>query len=210
MPQDRYFSYKKSQIENFLKSEFKKKFRSSAKFSIRKRQKFIAEMTQKVSKRFGKDILFLIDFSKGGFSAVMSPVHTESTDKGKLNQSFSHPQVLYTTHCIDRFSERMNTQDNCIIQLDVYLNEAILSFGENEGFLACSEGIFSYEFDNSRLVIKTFLNFELLNDDQVKQFYGSGMISMLPDEYTAENISSADFIIQDEQTLLPAKPQEQL
>jgi hypothetical protein len=33
---------------------------------------------------------------------------------------------------------------------------------------------------------------------------------MLPAEYTAENISSADFIIQDEQTLLPAKPQEQL
>ena len=62
MPQDRYFSYKKSQIENFLKSEFKKKFRSSAKISIRKRQKFITEMTQKVSKRFGKDILFLIDF----------------------------------------------------------------------------------------------------------------------------------------------------
>jgi hypothetical protein len=210
MPQDRYFSYKKSQIENFLKSEFKKKFRSSAKFSIRKRQKFIAEMTQKVSKRFGKDILFLIDFSKGGFSAVMSPVHSESTDKGKLNQSFSHPQVLYTTHCIDRFSERMNTHDNCIIQLDVFLNEAILSFGENEGFLACSEGIFSYEFDNSRLVIKTFLNFELLNDDQVKQFYRSGMISMLPGEYTAENISSADFIMQDEQTLLHAKPQEQL
>jgi hypothetical protein len=208
MPQDRYFSYKKFQIENFLKSEFKKKFRSSAKLSIRKRQKFIAEMTQKVSKRFGKDILFLIDFSKGGFSAVMSPVHSESTDKGKLNQSFSHPQVLYTTHCIDRFSERMNTHDNCIIQLDVYLNEAILSFGENQGFLACSEGVFSYELDNSRLVIKTFLNFELLNDDQVKQFYGSGMISMLPAEYTAENISSADFIIQDEQTLLPAKPQE--
>ena len=44
MPQDRYFSYKKSQIENFLKSEFKKKFRSSAKISIRKRQKFIAEI----------------------------------------------------------------------------------------------------------------------------------------------------------------------
>jgi len=210
MPQDRYFSYKKSQIENFLKSEFKKKFRSSAKISIRKRQKFIAEMTQKVSKRFGKDILFLIDFSKGGFCAVMSPVHTESTDKGKLNQSFSHPQVLYTSHCIDRFSERMNTHDNCIIQLDVYLNEAILSFGENEGFLACSEGIFAYEFDNSRLVIKTFLNFGLLSDDQVKQFYGSGMISMLPVEYTTENISGADFIIEDEQTLLHEKPQEQL
>ena len=206
MPQDRYFSYKKSQIEDFLKSEFKKKFRSSAKISIRKRQKFIAEMTQKVSKRFGKDILFLIDFSKGGFCAVMSPVQSESTDKGKLNQSFSHPQVLYTSHCIDRFSERMNTHDNCIVQLDVYLNEAILSFGENEGYLACSEGVFAYEFDNGRLIIKTFLNFELLSDDQIKQFYGSGMISMLPSEYTAENISGADFIIEDEQVLLHEKP----
>jgi hypothetical protein len=210
MHQDRYFSYKKSQIENFLKSEYKKKFRSSAKVSIRKRQKFIVEMTQKVSKRFGKDILFLIDFSKGGFSAVLSPVHTESTDKGKLNQSFSHPHVLYTSHCIDRFSERMNTNDNCIIQLDVYLNEAILSFGENEGFLTCSEGVFAYEFDNGRLVIKTFLNFELLSDDQIKQFYGSGMITMLPAEYTTENISGADFIIEDEQALLHEKPQEQL
>ena len=210
MPQDRYFSYKKFQIENFLKSEFKKKFRSSAKVSIRKRQKFIAEMTQKVSKRFGKDILFLIDFSKGEFSAVMSPVHTESTDKGKLHQSFYHPQVLYTSHCIDRFSERMNTKDNCIIQLDVYLNEAILSFGENEGFLTCSEGVFAYEFDNGRLVIKTFLNFELLSDDQIKQFYGSGMITLLPTEYTTENISGADFIIEDEQALLHEKPQEQL
>ena len=210
MPKDRYFSFKKFQIENFLKSEFKKKFRSSAKISIRKRQKFIAEMTQKVSKRFGKDILFLIDFSKGGFSAVMSPVHSESTDKGKLNQSFSHSQVLYTSHCIDRFSERMNTHDNCIVQLDFYLNKAILSFGENEGFLACSEGIFAYEFENDRLIIKTFLNFELLSDDQIKQFYGSGMISMLPAEYTAENISGADFIIEDEQALLHEKPQEQL
>jgi hypothetical protein len=210
MPQDRYFSYKKSQIEIFLKSEFKKKFRSSAKISIRKRQKFIAEMTQKVSKRFGKEILFLIDFSKGRFCSVMSPVHSESTDKGKLNQSFSHPQVLYTSHCIDRFSERMNTQENCIVQLDICLNEAILSFGENEGFLACSEGVFAYEFDNGRLIIKTFINFELLSDDQIKQFYGSGMVSMLPAEYTAENISGADFIIEDEQALLHEKPQEQL
>jgi hypothetical protein len=210
MTQDRYFSYKKSQIENFLKSEFKKKFRSSARISIRKRQKFIAEMTQKISKRFGKDILFLIDFSKGEFSAVMSPVHTESTDKGKLNHSFSHPQVLYTSHCIERFSERMSTHDNCIVDLDIYFNEAILSFGENEGFLACSEGVFAYEFDNGRLIIKTFLNLELLSDNQIKQFYGSGMISMLPAEYTTENIFGADFIIEDEKALLHEKPQKLL
>ena len=195
MPQDRYFSYKKSQIESFVKTEFKKKFRSAAKISIRKRQKFIDEMTRKVSKRFGKDILFLIDFSKQGFCAVISPVHTESTDKGKLSQSFSHPQVFYTTHCIDRFSERMNTDENVIIQLDAYFNEAILSFGENPGFLTCSDGVFACELD-------------LLSDDQIKQFYGSDMISMLPQEYTAENISGADFIIEDEQALPQSKPQE--
>ncbi len=200
MPQDRYFSYKKSQIESFLKSEFKRKFRSTAKISIRKRQKFIGEMTRKVSKRFGKDILFLIDFSKQGFCAVVSPVHTESTDKGKLSRSFSHPQVFFTTHCVDRFSERMNAADNVIIQLDAFLSEAILSFGENPGFLTCSDGVFAYEIENERLIIKTFLNFDLLSDDQIKQFYGSDMISMLPHEYTTENISGADFKIEDEQS----------
>ncbi len=206
MPQDRYFSYKKSQIENFVKTEFKKKFRSTAKISIRKRQKFIDEMTKKVSKRFGKDILFLINFSKQGFCAVISPVHKESTDKGMLRQSFSLPQVYYTTHCVDRFSERMNTHENCIIQLDVFLNEAILSFGENEGYLACSDGVFAYELENERLIIKTYLNFDLLSDDQIKQFYGSGMISMLPLEYTTENISGADFIVEDEKLIPHIKP----
>ena len=67
MPQDRYFNYKKSQIETFLRLEFKKKFRSAGKISVRKRKKFIDIMTKKVSKQFGKDILFLINFSKQGF-----------------------------------------------------------------------------------------------------------------------------------------------
>ena len=201
MPQDRYFSYKKSQIENFLRLEFKKKFRSVGKISVRKRKKFIDAMTKKVSKQFGKNILFLINFSKQGFCAVVSPVHSVSTDKGKLKQSFSTPQVFYTSHCVDRFVERMKTQENCIIQLDAFLSEAILSFGENEGYLTCSDGVFAYELEKNRLVIKTFINFDLLSDDQVKQFYGSSMISMLPLEYTTENISGADFIIEDEKML---------
>ena len=198
MPQDRYFSYKKSQIENFLRLEFKKKFRSVGKISVRKRKKFIDAMTKKVSKQFGKDILFLINFSKQGFCAVVSPVHCVSTDKGKLKQSFSSPLVFYTSHCVDRFIERMKTHENCIIQLDAFLSEAILSFGENEGYLTCSDGVFAYELESDRLVVKTFLNFDLLSDDQIKQFYGSSMISMLPLEYTTENISGADFIIEDE------------
>jgi len=201
MPQNRYFNYKKSQIENFLRLEFKKKFSSAGKISIRKRKKFIDAMTKKVSKQFGKDVLFLINFSKQGFCAVVSPVHSVSTDKGKLKQSFSTPQVFYTSHCVDRFVERMKTHENSIIQLDAFLGEAILSFGENEGYLTCSDGIFAYELENDRLVIKTFINFDLLSDDQVKQFYGSSMISMLPLEYTTENISGADFIVEDEKIL---------
>ena len=201
MPQNRYFNYKKSQIENFLRLEFKKKFSSAGKISIRKRKKFIDAMTKKVSKQFGKDVLFLINFSKQGFCAVVSPIHSVSTDKGKLKQSFSTPQVFYTSHCVDRFVERMKTQENCIIQLDAFLSEAILSFGENEGYLTCSDGVFAYELEKNRLVIKTFINFDLLSDDQVKQFYGSSMISMLPLEYTTENISGADFIIEDEKML---------
>jgi len=199
MTQDRYFNYKKSQIENFLKIEFNRKFRSKSKISIRKRKKFIDEMTKKVSKRFGKDILFLIDFTKQGFSAVISPVHSESTCKGRLTQSFSLPQVFYTTHCVSRFSERMKINDNCVIQLDAFLHEAILSFGENEGYLTCSDGVFAYEIENRKLIIKTYLNFDMLSDDQIKQFYGSGMISMLPQEYTTNHISDADFIIEDEE-----------
>jgi len=201
MPQNRYFNYKKSQIENFLGLEFKKKFSSTGKISIRKRKKFIDAMTKKVSKQFGKDILFLINFSKQGFCAVVSPIHSVSTDKGTLKQSFSTPQVFYTSHCVDRFVERMKTHENCIIQLDAFLSEAILSFGENEGYLTCSDGVFAYELEKNRLVIKTFINFDLLSDDQVKQFYGSSMISMLPLEYTTENISGADFIIEDEKML---------
>ena len=76
-----------------------------------------------------------------------------------------------------------------------------MSFGENAGYLTCSDGIFAYELESDRLVVKTFINFDLLSDDLIKQFYGSGMISMLPLEYTAENISDADFIIEDEKIL---------
>ena len=92
--------------------------------------------------------------------------------------------------------------------MDALLGEAILTFGENEGYLSCSEGVFAYEFENERLIVKTFINSGLLSDDQIKQFYGSSMISMLPLEYTTENISGADFIIEDEELLLQTKPQD--
>jgi hypothetical protein len=198
MGNDRYFSFKKAQIENFRKTEFKKKFKSNAKISLRKRHKFIDEVTCKIAKRFGKNVLVLIDFSKNGFCSVVSPVETESTEKGKLIKSFSHPQVFYTSHCVDRFSERTQAQENCVIKLDAFFGKALSSYGENDGFLACPDGIFAYDLIEDRLIIKTYINLDLLSDDQIKQFYGSGMISMLPREYATKDIFGADFILADE------------
>jgi hypothetical protein len=144
------------------------------------------------------DVLVLIDFSRNGFCSVVSPTKTESTDKGKLIKSFSHPQVFYTSHCVDRFSERMKSQENCVIKLDAFFNEALSTFGENEGFLTCPDGVFAYDILADRLILKTYINFDLLSDNQIKQFYGSGMISMLPKEYAAKDISGADFVLADE------------
>ena len=198
MGNERHFNFKKAQIENFLKAEFKKKFKSSGKISLRNRQKYIGEVVRKIAKRFGKDVLVLIDFSRNGFCSVVSPAETESTDKGKLIKSFSHPQVFYTSHCVDRFSERMNARENCVIKLDAFFIEALSSYGENDGFLACGEGIFAYDLIEGRLIVKTYINLDLLSDDQIKQFYGSGMISMLPKEYATKDIFGADFILADE------------
>lgn len=198
MSTDRHFSFKKVQIEKYLKAEFKKKFKSSGKISLRKRHKFIGDVTRKIAKRFGKDVLVLIDFSRNGFCFVVSPTKTESTDKGILVKSFSHPQVFYTSHCVERFSERINSQENCVIKLDAFVNEALSSYGENEGFLTCSDGVFAFGLIEDRLVIKTYINFGLLSDDQIKKFYGSGMISMLPKEYVTKDILDADFILTDE------------
>mgnify|MGYP005647276907 CR=1 FL=1 len=206
MSYDRHFAFKKVQIENFLKEEFKKKFKSNGKISLRKRQKFIGEVTRKVAKRFGKDVLVLIDFSKNGFCTVVSPAHTESTDKGKLIKSFSHPQVFYTTHCVDRFSERTKSEENCVITLDAFFNEALSTYRENDGFLTCPDGVFAYDLIESRLIVKTYINFDLLSDDQIKQFYGFGMISIIPKEYATEDVSGADFVLADEHDEFLGKP----
>ena len=208
MSDERYFAFKKAQVENFLKEEFKKKFKGNGKISLRKRQKFISEVTRKVAKRFGKDVLVLIDFSKNGFCTVVSPVHTESTDKGKLIKSFSHPRVFYTTHCLDRFSERTKSDENCVITLDAFFNEALSTYGENDGFLTCRDGVFAYDLIESRLILKTYINFDLLSDDQIKQFYGYGMISIIPKEYATEDVLGADFVLADEHDDFIEKPED--
>jgi hypothetical protein len=198
MSANRHFDYNKVQIEKYLKAEFRKKFKSPGKISLRKRQKFIGEMTRKVAKRFGRDVLVLIDFSRSGFSFLVSPTKTESTDKGLLVESFSHSQVFYTSHCVERFSERMKSQENSVLKLDAFFSEALSSYGENEGYLTCPDGVFAFDLIEERIIVKTYINFDLLSDDQIKQFYGFGMISMLPKEYATKDVLGTDFILADE------------
>ena len=198
MAQDRHFAFKKAQVENFVKKEFQRYFGRGGRISIRKRQRFMDRVTKKVSKKFGKDILCLIDFTKQGFVSLVSPSHTESTDKGKLFNSFTHPQIAYTSHCVERFSERTQTTDNCIITLDSYLEEALLTYGLHEGYLVCSQGLFAYIIENDRLVIKTYINFELLSDDQIREFYTHDMAAFLTPDMVSDDDEISDVILMDE------------
>ena len=207
MKQTRDFEFKKAQIENFVKAEFAKKFRRNARVSIRKRQRFMEDIRRKIGKKFGKDVLCLVDFSKGGFVTLVSPAHTESTDLGKLYRSFTHPQICYTSHCIERFSERTETEENCIIILDTYMSDALLTYGENEGYLTCRTGVFAYRVDGGRLIIKTYINFELLSEEQILKFYGSGTATLLPEEFVAKEDGESDFILVEEYATHSKKPQ---
>jgi hypothetical protein len=198
MTQDRHFAFKKAQVEGFVKKEFQRYFGRGGRISIRKRQRFMERVTKKVGKKFGKDILCLIDFTKQGFVSLVSPSHTESTDKGKLFNSFTHPQVTYTSHCVERFSERTQTMDNCIITLDSYLDEALLTYGLHEGYLVCSQGLFAYVIEEDRLVIKTYLNFELLSDDQIRKYYTHDMAAFLTPDMISDDIDNSDIILMDE------------
>lgn len=199
MVQDKNFAFKKHQIEAYLKKEYQKHFGRSGRISIRKRQRFMDRVTKKVARKFGKDVLCLVDFTRQGFVTLVSPSHSESTGKGKLYKSFTHPQVAYTTHCIDRFSERTDTPDNCIITLDTYLEEGLLTFGHHEGYLVCSAGVFAYEIEDGRLIIKTFISLDMLSDKQVREFYGHDVLAMMSSgEYIAEDSFDSDIILADE------------
>ena len=195
---DKEFSFKKAQIEQYLRSQYDKKFPGKSKVSIRQRKKFMKSVTREIGERFGKDVLCLMDFGKGGFASLISPSHTESTNKGKLYQSFSHPQVYYTSHCIDRFSQRTKTGDNCVIALDNYLTDAMLTFGIHEAHLVGTDGVFAYVLEEDRMVIKTFINFDLLSDKQILEFYGPGIENLLDDNMISGSASESDFILVDE------------
>ncbi len=198
MTKDRHFAFKKAQVEGFVKKEYQRYFGRGGRISIRKRQRFMERITQKVGKKFGKDVLCLIDFTKQGFVTLVSPSHTESTDKGKLFKSFAHPQVAYTSHCVERFSEGTETTDNCIITLDSYLDDALLTYGLHDGYLVCSQGVFVHLIENDRLIIKTYINFELLSDDQIRKFYTHDMASFLTPDIISEEAAASDIILMDE------------
>ena len=196
---NKQFEYRRVQIERYVKAEYEKKFRKNARVSIRKRHKFMDDMTKKVSKKFGKDVLCLIDFSKGGFVSLIAPSKAKSTDLGRLFSSFTHTQVAYTSHCVDRFSQRTDSNENCVIKMDTYITDALLTYGENDGHLTCPSGVFVYEIMEGRLIIKTYINFDLLSDKQIEKFYGSGTATILPKEYIAREHGDADFRLVDEE-----------
>jgi len=202
MTKDRDIAYKKALIEQYLKKEFDRHFGRGGRISIRKRQRFMERVTKKISKKFGKDVMCLVDFTRQGFVTLISPPHSESTEKGKLIRSFAHPQVVYTTHCVDRFSERAQTTDNCIVALDACLDEALLTYGVHPGHLVCSVGVLAYEVEAGRLIIKTFINFEMLSDEQIQKFYDVDVLSIFSQDIIAENAADSDIIISDEFPLL--------
>ncbi|MFQ5482757.1 MAG: hypothetical protein ACE5ER_08355 [Nitrospinaceae bacterium] len=189
---------RKGQIEQFLKKEFEGAFRGAGRISIRKRQRFMNRVSKKVSKRFGKDVLCLVNFSRQGFQVLASPSQSVPTDKGRLYHSMVHGQVLYTSHCVDRFSERTQTTDNCILALDSCLQEALLTFGRHPGHIVCREGVFAFEIEDERLIIKTFINFEMLSDKQVRDFYGWDVMSSLARDMVAGDLQDSDIILQNE------------
>ena len=198
MLKEQEFNFKKARIEKIIQEEFEKRFGHKSKISVRQRQKFIDEMTRKVTRQFGKDILCLLNFNKQGLVTWVLPAHTESTDKGKLFQSFSRPDVYYTSHCIDRFEERMEEETNLILSLDSLLMEALVTFGQHAGHLVCSEGVFAFEEEQARLIIKTFVGYDLLDESQVSKFYNLGGISHLPASMISENGFGSDIILSDE------------
>ena len=82
--------------------------------------------------------------------------------------------------------------------MDSYMTDALLTYGENLGHLTCSSGVFAYEIIEGQLIVKTYINFDLLSEEQIDKFYGSGTATVLPKEYVAEDHGQTDFRLVDE------------
>ena len=91
-------------------------------------------------------------------------------------------------------------------QMDSYMGEALLTYGENLGHLTCPSGIFAYEVMGGRMIIKTYINFNLLSEEQINKFYGSGTATVLPRECIADDHSQSDFKLIDECEGSPDQP----
>jgi hypothetical protein len=199
MHSDTGFALKKAQVENYLRDALRKNFPKSGKrVSLRQRRRFIERITQEVGVRFGKDVLCLIDFDKGEWVTVVSPAHSYPTDKGRIHQSFAHPQVFYTSHCLERFSQRTGNDTNRIYVLDAFLSDALLSYGMDKKHLIGPAGIFAYEMDDDKLIVKTFVSYELLSDEQIRQFYRPEVTSLFAEGMVSDDPMDSDFILSDE------------
>ncbi len=197
------FQFKKAQVERFLDAEFEKWFPSDAKISLRQRQKFIEYCKNRIKSQFGADILCTLKFTKQGFVYFVLPPKVESTEKGRVFQSFSYPHVFYTTHCLDRFNQRMEVEENGIVFLDSLLSEAMVTYGDHDGYLVCSEGVFAFDEEKDRWIIKTFIGYDLLNEDQKKRFFSLNGISFLPGDMISTQGVDSDFVISDELDTFP-------
>jgi hypothetical protein len=90
--------------------------------------------------------------------------------------------------------------------MDSYMGEALLTYGENLGHLTCPSGVFAYEVKGGRMIIKTYINFNLLSEEQIKKFYGSGTATVLLKECIADDHSQSDFKLIDEYEGSPDQP----
>ena len=198
MLQEQEFQFKKARVERFIEESFDKEFGGRARISLRRRQKFISQMMKLVGERFGNDVLCLLSFNKQGLVTMVLPAETESTDKGKLFRSFIHDKVFYTSHCLSRLCERMEEGENCVLMLDSFMSEALVSQGEHKGYLICSEGIFAIDEEKDRLIIKTFISYDLLDQSQIKKFYSLNGISHLPNHMISKDSAESDIILSDE------------
>jgi len=65
---------------------------------------------------------------------------------------------------------------------------------------------FAYEVMGGRMIIKTYINFNLLSEEQINKFYGSGTATVLPRECIADDHSQSDFKLIDEYEGSPDQP----
>lgn len=73
-----------------------------------------------------------------------------------------------------------------------------MTYGLHEGYLVCSQGLFAYVIEDDRLIIKTYLNFELLSDDQIRKYYTHDMAAFLTPDMISEEVDDSDIILMDE------------